>query len=285
MSSGGKLRQFRNLNENLHISDEYDSELCRTTIRGALWKGFYSDMMNVAKEGNVEYKNGKKPIRLIKQLLKWANLSDDDIVLDFFGGSSSTGHAVLSYNREYNKKIRYVLVQLPVNISKKSEYKTICELGKQRLRSVSQSYISQNVNIDVGFKVYRENCSNFAKYKPVKGQTLQALDEVFISLESMVDPLIDGWKPENVLEEIKLRQGFALDCQVVEVKEVKSNRVWHLIDHDRPITLYVCLDETIDRRTVDSLNISKDAKFICLNSAIDDTSYARLADKNRIQTL
>ena len=76
-----------------------------------------------------------------------------------------------------------------------------------------------------------------------------------------------------------------MDCKVEEVKEISSNKIWHLTDPDRPITLYVCLDKKIEQKTVDSLNIDKDNKFICLNSAIDDTTYARLADKNRIQTL
>ena len=139
--------------------------------------------------------------------------------------------------------------------------------------------------VDLGFKVYRLSASNFTKYNPVTGQNKQALEEVLSSLDSMIDPLVEGWKPENVLEEIKLRQGFALDCQVEEIKDVPSNKVWHLIDPARPITLYVCLDEKIEPVTVDSLNIGTDDKFICLNSAIDDTTYARLADKNRVQTL
>jgi len=161
---------------------------------------------------------------------------------------------------------------------------------EERIRRVGEKIVNNNNglfldNIDVGFKVYRLTGSNFTKYTSVTGQTKETLNDLLTSLDMMVDPLIDGWKPENVLEEIKLRQGFALDCLVEEVKEISSNKVWHLIDPDRPITLYVCLDETIDQKTVDSLNIGKDDKFICLNSAIDDTTYARLADKNRIQTL
>lgn len=99
LSSGNKLRQYRSLYENLHQTDEYLSEYTRTTIRGALWKGFYSDMMNITKEGDINFKNGKKPVRLIKQLIYWANISDS-LILDFFSGSSTTAHAVMQLNAE-----------------------------------------------------------------------------------------------------------------------------------------------------------------------------------------
>lgn len=223
---------------------------------------------------------------------------DDSIILDFFSGSCTTAHAVMKLNaEEENSHRKFIMVQLPVDVSKEvgsssSEYKTICDIGKTRIKKAGEllsefikdkKHISNN--IDFGFKVYRETTSNFKKYTPIVGQDKKALDELFLSMETMVDSLIEGWKPEIVLEEIKLRQGFALDCNVEEVKEVSSNKVWHLTDPERPITLYVCLDKKIDQRTVDSLNIGKDDKFICLNSAIDDTTYARLADKNRVQTL
>ncbi|UUM19540.1 site-specific DNA-methyltransferase [Mycoplasma sp. 1578d] len=58
-TSNGKLRQYRTLSENINKSDEYNSVWGRVTIRGALWKGFYSDMMNIQKEGMVDFKNGK----------------------------------------------------------------------------------------------------------------------------------------------------------------------------------------------------------------------------------
>lgn len=100
ISSGGKLRQYSSLYETLRFNDEYNSEFGRTTIRGNLWKNFYSDMMNVAKEGLMDFSNGKKPVRLIKQLSKWVGLSNNDIVLDFFSGSATTAHATMQLNSE-----------------------------------------------------------------------------------------------------------------------------------------------------------------------------------------
>lgn len=224
--------------------------------------------------------------------------NNDSIILDFFSGSCTTAHAVMQLNAEdENSHRKFIMVQLPVNINNEVSsggelYKTICDIGKTRIRKSGKLILNSNIDndaykskIDIGFKVYRLSESNFTKFKPIKGRNKEILNEIYESFEAMIDPLIDGWKPENVLEEIKLRQGFALDCRVEVVKDISSNKIWHLTDPERQITLYVCLDEKIEQETVEALNVGKDDRFICLNSAIDDTTYARLADKNRIQTL
>lgn len=168
MSSGGKIRQYRNLHENLNITDEYFSDLSRTTIRGALWKGFYSDMMNVAKEGNIDFKNGKKPIRLMKQLFKWANCKDD-IILDFFSGSATTAHAVMQLNADDGGNRKFIMVQLPEKTDEKSEaykagYKNICEIGKERIRRAGKKIKEENPlatqDLDIGFRVFKLDDSN-----------------------------------------------------------------------------------------------------------------------------
>ncbi len=69
------------------MPDENSGKLGRTVIRGDLWRGFHQDMGTVSREGGVGFANGKKPIRLIRQLVKWANNSPDAVILDFFAGS------------------------------------------------------------------------------------------------------------------------------------------------------------------------------------------------------
>lgn len=107
--------QLLSFDEGIRKNDEYNSEYTRTTIRGNLWKGFYSDMMNVKSEDGVSYKNGKKPIRLIEQLIKWSG-KKHGIVMDFFAGSGTTASAVMNYNNDYNANLNYILVQLPEDL-------------------------------------------------------------------------------------------------------------------------------------------------------------------------
>ena len=102
----------------------------------------------VAKILDGGFFSGPKPQRLMKRLLTLANLKEDSIVLDFFSGSGSTGHAVMSMNNESGKRLKFVLVQLPELCDEKSEaykagYKNICEIGKERIRRAGQQILNE----------------------------------------------------------------------------------------------------------------------------------------------
>lgn len=100
---------------------------------------------------------------------------------------------------------------------------------------------------------------------------------------------MEGWKAQDVLTEIILKQGFALDCDCKKLESFTKNTVYRIEDsHDatrRTTVMYVCLDPKIQSDTIGSLALGEKEKFVCLDSAIDDTSYARLADKGRIETI
>ena len=92
--------------------DDYYSNFGERSIRGNLWKGFSSDGGNLAKEGGISFKNGKKPKRLIKQLIKSVTSDkqkDNLIVLDFFAGSGTTAEAVLDLNKDDNGSRSFIL--------------------------------------------------------------------------------------------------------------------------------------------------------------------------------
>lgn len=92
----------------INITDDYEKTKCSSVIVGDLWKGFNDDMGNVGKEGGVKLSNGKKPIRLIKNLLKLSS-KPNAIVLDFFAGSGTTAESVLALNKEDNGNRRFIL--------------------------------------------------------------------------------------------------------------------------------------------------------------------------------
>ena len=121
-------------------------------------------MGNVSKEGNVKLDNGKKPKRLIKQLVKMVT-EKDDIILDFFAGSSTTAHAVLEQNLEDNSNRRYILIQLPEKLEK-NDFSTITELGQQRIinsiAELKEKYPNQK--FDDGFKVFELSKTNFPQW-------------------------------------------------------------------------------------------------------------------------
>lgn len=83
--------------------DDFYSNFGERSVRGNLWKGFSADGGNLAKEGGVAFKNGKKPKRLIKQLLNSVTSEKQRkhlTVLDFFAGSGTTAEAVLDLNND-----------------------------------------------------------------------------------------------------------------------------------------------------------------------------------------
>lgn len=158
----GKIRQLLRLSDSWGKTDGYYGEEGLRKIRGDWWPGFYIDMGNVGKEGNVDFKNGKKPVRLIKQLIQMLNLGDGDIVLDFFSGSATTAHAVMQLNAEDGRTRKFIMVQLqeatPEGSSmREAGYNTICNIGEERIRRAGKQILEEYPELigklDVGFRV------------------------------------------------------------------------------------------------------------------------------------
>lgn len=123
----------------------------------------------VSKLLNGGFFSGPKPQRLMQRLLTLANLTSDSIVLDFFSGSASTAHAVMSRNAEDGGHRKFIMVQLPEKCDEKSEaykasYKNICEIGKERIRRAGEKIKSESPlttgDLDVGFRVLKLDDTN-----------------------------------------------------------------------------------------------------------------------------
>lgn len=123
----------------------------------------------VSKLLNGGFFSGPKPQRLMQRLLTLANLTSDSIVLDFFSGSASTAHAVMSRNAKDGGHRKFIMVQLPEKCDEKSEaykagYKNICEIGKERIRRAGEKIKSESPlttgDLDVGFRVLKLDDTN-----------------------------------------------------------------------------------------------------------------------------
>lgn len=172
----GKIKQRIPLREKLNYADDFYKTYGPTTIRGDWWSGFYLDMGNISKEGEVSYNNGKKPIRLLEQLIKFST-KEDDLILDFFAGSFTTAHAVLRLN-ELNGKRKFIMIQINEDLDlslqkasgelkkeienqinfldsvKRKHY--LSELGKERItRALTHNKLSSS-----GFRCFSVDSSN-----------------------------------------------------------------------------------------------------------------------------
>lgn len=130
-TKNGKIAQLAVMSATYHNTDDFISVFGRSTIRGDYWKDFWRDTGNLSKEGGVKLKNGKKPIRLIKQLLKYTNRKNG-ICLDFFAGSGTTGHAVELLNEEDGGNRKYILcTNNENNICEEITYKRLTNIQKE----------------------------------------------------------------------------------------------------------------------------------------------------------
>ena len=88
-----------------------------------------------------------KPAALIKYLISTSS-EEGDFILDFFSGSATTAHAVMQLNAEDGGHRKFIMVQLPEKCDEASEaykagYKTICEIGKERIRRAGDKIIAE----------------------------------------------------------------------------------------------------------------------------------------------
>lgn len=95
--------------------------------------------------------NNPKNVEMVKYLLSLVS-GDDYLILDFFSGSATTAHAVMQLNAEDGGHRKFIMVQLPEACDEKSEaykagYKTICDIGKERIRRAGQKIVEVNAHL------------------------------------------------------------------------------------------------------------------------------------------
>lgn len=266
-NNGNKLRQLLILADSFGSCDDFKNSFGLRKIRGDWWKDFYRDMGNVSKEGDVVFANGKKPLRLIKQIIKMSTDSSD-IVLDFFSGSATTAHAVMQLNAEDVGNRQFIMVQLPEICDEKSEaykagYKNICEIGKERIRRAGAK-IEKG---DTGFKVFKLDTSNLVKWDSTPTQNT---DEVYQRMSLLQETIKPDRNDLDVVYETMLKLGIPLDYSVTEV-EVNDKKAYSI---GEDCLVLICLDYGKDGITAEDIKTMCDdyvpAKIVASEQAFKD---------------
>lgn len=226
------------------VAEEIDGELYKKEMQGTYWD-YASETKNLSKEGSISFPNGKKPIALLKRLLSMQP-EDNYLVLDFFAGSASTAHAVISQNVEEKQNIKFIMVQLPEPCEPDSDHyqaglKNIAEISKERIRRASKRIKEENpeYNGDLGFKVLKLDSSNIKRWDA-------NFDTLENDLMDAVDYLVKDRTHEDVLYELCLKLGLDVSIKIEE-KTVAGKKLFIL---GRGY-LVVCLDDAI---TMDLIN-------------------------------
>lgn len=160
--------------------------------------------------------DGPKPVRLIKRLMEIANLNSDSIVMDFFGGSSSTADAIMQINASNNKALKYILVQWQEeckdgSAAYKAGYHTIDEIGMERIKRAAKKIHEANPLFagDLGFKHYT--------LEEVPENTLDQLETFDPNVVLTTDDVLNMFGRETVLETWLVNDGYGLGAKTEDI--------------------------------------------------------------------
>lgn len=151
-SKNNIVYHFKPFFNKLHKND--DGEITNTNIRTDIWHGYFSEKGKIQSEGNVGFSASKKPVKLIRDLLKLVG-KKDALVLDCYAGSGTTAEAVMVQNKHDGGTRKYLLCQLPEKVNPKSQeakagFKTIDQITIKRIKNVIKE-----LNNDDGFQIFK----------------------------------------------------------------------------------------------------------------------------------
>lgn len=234
-----------------------------------------------------------KPNELLKGIIDVSNTRNNDIILDFFAGSGTTGHAVMAQNAADGGNRRYILVQLPEPLDpdnkdqkvaadfcdKLGKPRNIAELTKERLRRAGQKIKDENPMFagDLGFRVFKLDSSNIRPWDPNR-------DDLPGTLLEAVEHVKGDRSDQDVLYELLLKRGVDL-ATPIETRTIAGKEV-HGIGAG---SLFVCLAKKIGRDEAealalgvadwrDELNPAGDSVVVFRDAAFaDDVAKSNLA--------
>jgi adenine-specific DNA-methyltransferase len=96
---------------------------------------------------------------------------------------------------------------------------------------------------------------------------------------------VPGWKPENVIWEVALREGYSLTSRIEKIPSAGKRTFWRVTDPDREQSFVICLDDALTFESVRALKLPRNALFVCRDTALDDTLSANLALQCRLKVL
>jgi len=229
-----------------------------------------------------------KPLGLISSFVEIAT-DENSIVLDFFSGSCTSAHAVIRLNSNDRGKRKFIMVQLPELVDKKSEaykegYNDICDIGQERIRRAGDQIKSKLIehnkiqnqqstfltrekvmspnDLDIGFKVFKLDSSNLRKWNP-------DYDNVGASLLDAIENFVDGRDELDVVYEIMLKYGIDLTFPIDEY-EIGGKKI-HSICYGE---LMICLDNEITTNVANEIaRLKEDLKPEVIRVVFKDNGF------------
>ena len=212
-----------------------------------------------------------KPLSLLMTLLQQVTQTND-IVLDFFAGSSSTAHAVMQLNANDGGNGKFIMVQMPELCNEQSEafkagYRTIAEISKERIRRAGKKIKDEKeqtatgqgllqyapATIDTGFRVLEIDSSNMVEVYYTPDAVKQ--EELF----NAVDNIKPDRTPEDLLFQVLL--DLSVDLSLPIRKELIQGKSVSFVNQP-PYDLIACFDTGVSEELVKELAQHKPLRVV-----------------------
>ncbi len=258
---------------------------------------FYKDRRSASKAlkelmGSKVFDNPKNTDVLAR--LFHSMTGDGDLIVDFFAGSGSTGHAVWEQNPEDGKTRHWLLVQVPEKPDEdeqsgkaaiKAGYKTIFEITAERLRRAAALLQPSGEGAPkLGFRLFRSRPTNLIIEAPiVVTEGMTGDDYVQTALANVQgEPVIAGADPLAVSWEVALKAtDTQLDAKVTE-HQLDGVTVYEFTAADAAAAsagrLLISMDK-FDLATADALLLTDDDTLILRGDKVDDSTTLTLAPR------
>jgi adenine-specific DNA-methyltransferase len=266
-----------------------DGELA-TMVRGTY---FYKQSQVTVKHlrklmGAKVFDNPKDHEELARLFKYICGGEEKPLVVDFFAGSASSAEAVIRLAANGNPDMRFVAVQMAQACDPKDKtgkaalsagYKTIADIARDRVRRVLKLGEFKGRQ---GFRAFHIAPSHITPWKGLDEKTPEGLAK---QLEVFQDTLVQGWKPEGVVWEAAIREGYSLTAKLEAFTGSKGGTFWRVTDIEKNQSFTINLDEGITLEAVRALDLKKEDLFICRATALTDTLAANLALQCRLKVL
>jgi len=237
-----------------------------------------------------------KSVDLVKKVLRISTKStSNDIFLDFFAGSGTSGQAVFELNKEDDGNRKAVLVQIDEQVDEKLEtgknaiklgLKTVADICVERLRKVS----AKNNN-ELKYKVFELSSSNFnlkEEFELTENKDLGELKNSYLKeLGLYVDqPTIATANTLDIVYEIILKNGFSLNSKIEELK-LGSNNFYKVNDTENELEIHISLDTKIEDGSVEAIRTTayKGKTFAFYDNALTDSQKINLNTFVKLQVI
>ena len=211
-----------------------------------------------------------KPTQVARRIIQSVT-SGKDIVLDFFAGSGTCGHAVIELNASRGSNLRFILVQLAEPISDSSVVartgcRTIADLCKERIRRagnrIADGDCHPDWNGDLGFRVLKLDTSNMKDvyYRPNELKQSDLIDTV--------DNVKEDRSVEDLLFQVLVDWGVDLTLPIR--REILQDKTVFFVDDN---ALVACFDLGVTEDMVKELAGHKPLRAVFRDNGFVSDSF------------